>query len=125
MLVEMNTYEVASEGNIFEAREYLYRPSSLPTFHDVVSNIRVVVFFIVLSFFLLECPSDATCDGFFPCPYALIIINTYFSASTDSWKILKSLLHVSAVARRLSDTRCEAQAKATSSIVDSYEAIRR
>ena len=52
------------------------------------------------------------------------LLYTFFSASTKRWGVLKSFLDAdSTVPKRLSDTRWEAHAKATSAIYDGYEAV--
>ncbi|CAM1326808.1 Uncharacterised protein r2_g3576 [Pycnogonum litorale] len=51
-------------------------------------------------------------------------VHTFFSASTKRWAVLNSFLGPdSTVPKRLSDTRWEAHAKATSAIADGYESI--
>ena len=51
-------------------------------------------------------------------------IYTFFSASTKRWTVLKSFLQPqSKVPKHLSDTRWDAQAKATEAILESYSAI--
>ena len=51
-------------------------------------------------------------------------IYTFFSASTKRWAVLKSFLQPqSKVPKHLSDTRWDAQAKATEAILESYSAI--
>ena len=52
------------------------------------------------------------------------LLYKFFSASTKRWRVLKSFLDPdSTVPKRLSDTRWEAHAKATSAIYDGFAAI--